>query len=133
MPGTDLLADASRDPQLLKGVLPMLVLRTLQQEETYGYALVVRLQEAGLPGLSTGTVYPVLARLERDGLVTARLAPSASGPARKYYRPTAAGEERLVRAVAAWEALGRTVARVLAHDDAPPPRPPTDHSPGARA
>jgi PadR family transcriptional regulator PadR len=124
--------EGGRDPQLLKGVLPMLVLRTLLDVETYGYELVVRLREAGLPGLSTGTVYPVLSRLERDGLITARLAPSASGPARKYYRPTAAGEERLADAVAAWEALGRTVARVLVRD-APPARPdPIDSTPGGR-
>ena len=56
-----------RDPQLLKGVLPMLVLAVLRQRDSYGYDLVVRLQETGLTDISAGSVYPVLARLEREG------------------------------------------------------------------
>ena len=74
-----------RDPQLLKGVLPILVLTLLDQEESYGYELVTRLQGGGLHGIATGTVHPVLTRLEREGRLSSRLVPSAAGPARKYY------------------------------------------------
>lgn len=102
-----------RDPQLLKGVLPMLVLALLAQRESYGYELVSRLQGAGLAGMSAGTVYPVLARLEREGAVASRLVASASGPARKYYRPTPAGAAELAAARTAWADLTRTVAAVL--------------------
>ena len=107
----------ARDPQLLKGVLPMLALAALAREETYGYELVTVLRAAGLEDLSTGTLYPVLSRLERDGLVVSRLVASASGPARKYYRPSAAGLEALATRRTAWTDLVRTAARVL---DEPP-------------
>ncbi|WP_136519213.1 PadR family transcriptional regulator [Cellulomonas telluris] len=106
------MADA-RDPQLLKGVLPMLVLAALAQEEAYGYALVVRLREAGLDELSTGTLYPVLTRLEREGLVTSRLVPSDSGPARKYYRLSAPGTLALAGRRDAWRDLVRTSEGLL--------------------
>jgi PadR family transcriptional regulator PadR len=103
-----------RDPQLLKGVLPMLVLALLAERESYGYELVTRLQEAGLAGMSTGTVYPVLGRLEREGAVASRLVASPSGPARKYYRPTPEGLAALAGAREAWADLARTVHAVLA-------------------
>jgi len=102
-----------RDPQLLKGVLPMLVLRLLADEESYGWELVSRLQRAGLTDIATGTVYPVLSRLEREEQVSSRLVASTAGPARKYYRPTPVGAAELVRAAEGWAALSRTVAGVL--------------------
>ncbi|WP_225753029.1 PadR family transcriptional regulator [Actinotalea sp. Marseille-Q4924] len=98
------------DPQLLKGVLPMLVLRLLVEAESYGYELVTRLRAAGLEQITTGTVYPVLGRLERDGLLASRLVASPSGPARKYYRPTDDGAAHLAGAEAAWAALAAVVA-----------------------
>ncbi|MBO9554212.1 PadR family transcriptional regulator [Cellulomonas sp.] len=111
------------DPQLLKGVLPMLVLAVLTEHESYGYELVTRLQDAGLDEMSAGTVYPVLNRLERDGLVASRLVASSAGPARKYYVPTADGRTELARAAAAWERLGRTASALLARALARPPVP----------
>lgn len=103
-----------RDSQLLKGVLPMLVLAALTETESYGYQLVSRLREAGLAELTTGTVYPVLNRLEREGRIRSRLVPSPSGPARKYYRPTDDGTDELVRAAESWTALDRIVRALLA-------------------
>lgn len=102
-----------RDPQLLKGVLPMLALAALAHEETYGYELVTVLREAGLDDLSTGTLYPVLTRLERDGLLTSRLVASTSGPARKYYRPSDLGLRALADQHAAWADLVAVAGRVL--------------------
>lgn len=92
----------------------MLVLGVLvSTTESYGYELVGTLRSAGLDELTTGTLYPVLSRLEREGLVTSRLVASDAGPARKYYAPTAAGRAELARARAAWDALQRTVDTVL--------------------
>ncbi|MEV7972489.1 PadR family transcriptional regulator [Cellulomonas sp. NPDC089187] len=105
---------ASRDSQLLKGVLPMVVLAALTEQESYGYQLVDRLRDAGLTELTTGTVYPVLNRLEREGLIQSRLVPSASGPARKYYRPTDDGTDDLWASAESWSALDRTVRTLLA-------------------
>ncbi len=105
---------APRDPQLLKGVLPILVLTLLTEHESYGYELVTRLQTDGLADMTTGTVYPVLTRLERDGLIASRLVASSAGPARKYYVPTPTGASQLDDAVAAWRELVTTVDAVLA-------------------
>ena len=81
----------SHDPQLLKGLLSPLLLRLLAEQESYGYELAQRLRFLGLTEITDGTVYPALARLEREGRVSSRLVSSRSGPARKYYRPTPAG------------------------------------------
>jgi PadR family transcriptional regulator PadR len=101
------------DPQMLKGVLGLLLLHLLAVREDYGYALVVRLQEQGFAGLAEGTVYPALTRLESQGLLAARLVRSASGPARKYYRLTDAGLAEMTRAGQAWDELASAVARVV--------------------
>ncbi len=109
------------DPQLLKGVLSPLLLALLAQRESYGYELVQRLRELGLTSLSEGTVYPALARLERDGWVAARLVPSRSGPARKYYHPTVEGYRALSEGAASWHALATVVSPLLSRavPDAP--------------
>src|SRR5436309_13333946 len=94
--------EAGHDPQLLKGVLSLLLLHLLAERESYGYEVVQRLQGAGLSDLLEGSVYPALARLEREGRVTSRLVASSSGPARKYYRPTRAGYQALATGTATW-------------------------------
>ena len=101
------------DPQMLKGVLPLLLLHLVADDEDYGYSLVLRLHELGLVDLVEGTVYPALSRLETRGLLGSRLVRSPSGPARKYYEITPAGSEELARGVSAWESLAGTVNSVL--------------------
>lgn len=112
-----LVDEITRDPQLLKGILPTLVLAALARQESYGYELVVRLRDAGLTEIAPGTVYPVLTRLERDGSLDAHLVASSSGPARKYYRPTAAGRARLTDGTRAWDALARIVETMTSAPD----------------
>ena len=104
----------------------MLVLVLLTEAESYGYELVTRLQADGLSDIAAGTVYPVLARLEREGLITSRLVASSLGPARKYYVPTAQGAAELTRSTRAWLQLTISVTATLgrvgagpARDDAP--------------
>jgi PadR family transcriptional regulator PadR len=109
-----------RDPQLLKGALTILLLHVLAERESYGYEVVQRLHEIGLPEIAPGTVYPALARLEREERLAARLVPSNEGPARKYYRPTAAGRAALAAGIEQWESLAAVVSRQLA-------RPVPDH------
>lgn len=107
------IVQTGHDPQLLKGVLSLLLLRLLADRESYGYEVVQRLREVGLSDISEGSVYPALARLEREGRVRARLVPSNAGPARKYYRPTASGEAALTHGTASWLALNNVVNSVL--------------------
>jgi PadR family transcriptional regulator PadR len=103
----------SHDPQLLKGVLSLLLLQLLSEQESYGYEVVQRLHSLGLADILEGTVYPALARLEREGRVSARLVSSNSGPARKYYRPTLAGYDALAAGGASWSSLAAVVNGVL--------------------
>lgn len=93
---------AAPDPQLLKGVLPVLMIGLLEASESYGYELVTRLREAGLTSIAPGTVYPVLSRLEREGRLGSRLEASPSGPARKYYWPTPTGRALYQTTLASW-------------------------------
>lgn len=95
----------AHDPQLLKGILSLLLLQLLAERESYGYEVVQRLHAAGLVDVAEGTVYPALSRLERERRVSARLVASHAGPARKYYRPTAAGYEALSGGAQSWRSL----------------------------
>jgi PadR family transcriptional regulator PadR len=105
---------SSHDPQLLKGVLSMVLLHLLAEQESYGYEVAQRLQAAGFADVLEGTVYPALTRLEREGRLATRLVPSTSGPARKYYRLTPAGHQALTAANAAWSRHVESVEAVLA-------------------
>ena len=111
---------SSHDPQLLKGVLSLLLLHLLAESESYGYEVVQRLHQIGLSDVLEGTVYPALSRLEREGRLTARLVSSNNGPARKYYRPTAAGYAALVAGTANWTSLAALVGAQLARPVRPP-------------
>jgi len=102
----------AHDPQMLKGVLSLLLLQLCATQEDYGYSLVVRLQQLGFADLAEGTVYPALSRLESQGFLDARLVRSASGPARKYYAVTPAGTAERERARLAWLSLVSSVSSV---------------------
>jgi PadR family transcriptional regulator PadR len=118
------MVDTAHDPQLLKGLLSFVLLQLLAEQESYGYEVVSRLRDEGIEVLE-GTVYPALARLEREGRLSSRLVASTSGPARKYYRPTPAGYAELARGARSWRALTQTIGAVL---DRPVPDQPQEGS-----
>ncbi|KGN33169.1 PadR family transcriptional regulator [Knoellia sinensis KCTC 19936] len=97
------------DPQMLKGVLGLLLLSMLSTGENYGYGIVTQLRAVGFDDLAEGTVYPGLTRLEAAGLLESHLVRSDSGPARKYYRLTSAGRAELTLRRAAWDGLVASV------------------------
>ena len=66
--------------QMLKGVLQGSVLAILGQKETYGYEIVQDLTAYGFGHIAEGTVYPLLLRLEKSGLVQARFVEASAGP-----------------------------------------------------
>ena len=79
------------ETQMKKGVLDMLVLRLLKEEEKYGYQIISELKEKsnGRFALKEGTLYPVLYRLENDRLVESRWSePTGKQASRKYYALT---------------------------------------------
>src|SRR5207247_5519162 len=77
--------------QMRKGTLQYCVLALLADEERYGFDLVRSLAETDGMVTSEGTIYPLLSRLRRDGLVETTWRESTSGPPRRYYRLTTAG------------------------------------------
>lgn len=74
-----------------KGLLDLCILTALLKGEWYGYALVKALVAIPGVGVAEGSIYPLLSRLRKQGLVTTRLEESTEGPARKYYRLTGHG------------------------------------------
>jgi len=82
-----------RVTQLRKGILELAVMGVLYHERHYGYSLVRVISETGSIDLKEGTIYPILARLDRDGLVRSEWVQSDQGPPRKYYALTSAGRQ----------------------------------------
>lgn len=99
--------------QLRKGLVELCVMRLLASREAYGYQVLQQLNAATGLELTESTLYPVLARLARDGLVKAREAPSPSGPPRRYYRLTPAGERRLAELTTQWNQVRDAVDHLL--------------------
>ena len=91
---------------LRKGVVELMVLRLLALvQELHGYGIVRELRVRTGVDAGESTVYPVLRRLEADGLLDARWAAPTGGPPRKYYRLTPAGKSFSDRAGTEWDAL----------------------------
>jgi PadR family transcriptional regulator PadR len=81
--------------QMRKGTLQYCVLALLADEERYGFDLVRALAQTDGMVTSEGTIYPLLSRLRRDGLVETTWRESSTGPPRRYYRLTKAGRAAL--------------------------------------
>ncbi|WP_122467287.1 MULTISPECIES: PadR family transcriptional regulator [Brevundimonas] len=108
------------ETQLKKGVLSLCVLALLARGDSYAYEIASRLAEG--VDMGEGTIYPLMRRLQSDGLVETYLVESSAGPSRKYYRLTQAGRDSLARQSADWTAFARAVDAIV---DAPLPDPAT--------
>jgi PadR family transcriptional regulator PadR len=97
--------------QLKKGALEMCVLALLARGESYAYEIASTLA-AGI-GMGEGTIYPLMRRMQDDGLVATRLAESSSGPPRKYYRLTPAGRAALTAQKREWRTFTDAVDQLL--------------------
>src|SRR3979411_1110063 len=98
--------------ELRRGTVEHCVLALLRDRPMYGFELVQTLQEIGGLVTSLGTIYPLLARLRGDGLVTTSLQASDTGPARRYYQITPAGQRALEEFIADWSAFRDAVDRL---------------------
>ena len=96
----------------LRGVLGVCVLRTLLDGPSYGYAITQRLSAAGLGEIKGGTLYPLLDRLERAGLVEVEWRPGDGGPGRKYYSLTPVGRAAAADEAARWAHFTDTTRRL---------------------
>lgn len=114
------MTGADRDnweTQLRKGLLGLAVLAALAEERRYGYALIRRLEDVLGLVVGEGTVYPLLNRFRKEGLVRSTVEPSTSGPARKYYELTGEGRALLAWLRARWKDLSVGMEALLDGDD----------------
>ena len=119
------------ETELRRGVLQVAVLALLRSR-AYGYDLLRVLGERGLPA-EEGTLYPVLRRLEQEGLLSSSWDTSGSRP-RKYYESTDEGRAALESLLAAWDRVDRSLRAACADSDADPRSPPdAPRPPGAPA
>ena len=103
--------------QMLKGVLEGCLLAVIGMGETYGYEMVEKLGDYGLTMVSEGSIYPVLLRMQKEGLVMTVMRPSPNGPKRKYYQLTEAGEEELAAFRGRWDVLSGAVDQLMKGSD----------------
>ena len=97
--------------QLKKGVLELCVLALLSQHDSYAYEIAARLADS--IGMGEGTIYPLMRRLQNDGLVETYLVESSAGPSRKYYRLTSTGAASFSAQKAAWSSFSSAVQGIL--------------------
>jgi len=107
--------------QLKKGVLGLCVLALLARSDSYAYEIASRLSDA--IDMGEGTIYPLMRRMQSEGLVETYLVESSSGPSRKYYRLSPAGRDALAAQSAEWTHFTRAVDAIVAND-APVPEAP---------
>lgn len=94
--------------QMRKGMLEYCVMLLLKKEPSYASDIILRLKDANLIVVE-GTLYPLLTRLKKDGLLGYEWQESTQGPPRKYYTLTCQGEEMLEELNKAWNELESTV------------------------
>ena len=101
--------------ELLKGNTPTLILAALNGGALHGYAIAreVERRSSGALALGEGSLYPALRALERDGFVTSRWEPQASGPARKIYELTDSGVAELEKRTRTWRTFAASIESVL--------------------
>jgi PadR family transcriptional regulator, regulatory protein PadR len=108
------MSTTRKDNDFLNGVPELLLLRLLARQPMYGYELVqaIKLSTDGVLSFGEGCVYPVLHRMEADGVLAGKRE-TVNGRSRVVYRLTAAGKRRLAETTGRWEQVAAAVSRVL--------------------
>lgn len=104
------------EQQMKKGVLDMLIMKLLEQQEKYGYQLIQELKQKsrGTLTLKEGTLYPALYRLEEEGWIQSRWSEAnAKEAAKKYYRLTAEGKQTLEEMFLIWKDFSCSVEEIM--------------------
>ena len=99
--------------QFFKGTLEGCILKIINDDEVYGYEIAEKLKRFGLDEVSEGAIYPLLLRLEKNGLLNSEKKESALGPKRKYYTLTNLGKEELAEFFKIWQELKSSVDRIF--------------------
>ncbi|MCI7238959.1 MAG: PadR family transcriptional regulator [Anaerococcus sp.] len=101
------------ESQMLKGVIDGIILHIIKNNETYGYEIVEELKNSGFYTMTEGTVYPILLRLSKKGLILGAYKKSKIGPKRKYYYITAKGRDYLDDFYKSYYELEQVVNKIL--------------------
>jgi PadR family transcriptional regulator len=101
--------------ELLQGTLDMIILQTLRWGPRHGYGIAQMIRATSREALrvETGSLYPALQRLEKQGWISANWDVSANGQRVRVYRLTAAGRKRLQSERSRWEQLSNAIARIM--------------------
>lgn len=101
------------ESQMMKGILAGCVLAIINSQETYGYDIIIKLDDYGFHNIIEGTLYPVLSRLEKKNLIVCRKGKSPLGPVRKYYSITEEGQEELNKFKIMYLDITKTADKIL--------------------
>lgn len=99
--------------QLRRGGLDLAILATVSSGPRYGLSIIQHLEAFTDLVVTEGTIYPILGRLTREGLLEASWVDHEAPHPRKYYRLTHAGEARLQKMTDEWRAFSKKIARLL--------------------
>lgn len=105
--------DEQWNAQIRKGSLELCMLALLANEERYGYQIAQGLNESAGLDVSEGTIYPLLSRLQREGLICSQWRESSAGPPRKYYSLTECGRQAFESKALAWQKFSQAVEGIL--------------------
>jgi len=101
--------------QLKKGILEMIILKILSNKEMYGYELVSEINRRSESlNIKEGTLYPILYRLEDNGLIKAQweLTVSRNQP-KKFYSVTEKGKQAMTEAYSQWKSISEDIIRIM--------------------
>ncbi|GAA1721744.1 PadR family transcriptional regulator [Fodinicola feengrottensis] len=98
--------------EILKGTLEGVVLAILSDRSAYGYEITAWLRDQGFSDIAEGTIYALLVRVERQGLVDVEKVPSEKGPPRKVYSLNAAGRDYLQEFWRTWDFLAERLEQL---------------------
>ena len=101
--------------ELLQGTLDLIILQTLRWGPRHGYGLAQMIRATSREALQveTGSLYPALHRLEKQGWISADWDVSENGQRVRVYRLTAAGRKQLQSERSRWEQLSSAIARIM--------------------
>ena len=94
-----------------KGLLEFLILKIIAANEVYVADILKRLSETDF-ATQEGTLYPLLSKMRREGLVEYEWRESGAGPPRKYYTLTPKGQAQLGELDNYWEHINKTISRL---------------------
>ena len=96
---------------LVQGTLDLLILKTISQRPTHGWAIAKRIQQISNEVLQVqqGSLYPALHRLEQQGWIKGQMAETETGRSAKFYSLTPAGRKQLEKELTSWDRLSSAI------------------------